>query len=438
MRSASADLFSNGIISQKRGTTGNINGAVGSGSELGHFTSQGWNGSAYTANAAGIIHVAAESWNGTANGARMQFYTTPIGTTPNKYSAVLTDIGSFGITSNAILGFSSSSSDPTTFDSGLARSSANTVCVNQGGADCSTLGNLNVATLSTGSSAPSVTAGTGGVDAYGEGTAPSVCAAAGVDCIYASSTQHGFLASFNNGSYLPLPQGPASTTSGHFAIWNSTTGGLLADHAFALTDMATQAADTVVMNASGSTAAPTAVALPTCTSGADLYNTSTHSWSCVATGNGNGINAQTTNYTTVAGDAGKLVTFNGSSLTGTLLATPSSSYAVGIKNLNASALTVSRNGLTINGGTSDITLQQYQSTSCFSDGTNYFCDVPDVAGSGISLTPASNGVTIAATTGGAKPTHGRCHGWAWNWITGSYCGKGEWNRLQRNCRSALR
>lgn len=49
-----------------------------------------------------------------------------------------------------------------------------------------------------------------------------------------------------------------------------------------LSNLATQAADTVVMNATGSTAAPTAVAMPTCTSGADLYNTTTHTWSCVS------------------------------------------------------------------------------------------------------------------------------------------------------------
>ena len=54
--------------------------------------------------------------------------------------------------------------------------------------------------------------------------------------------------------------------------------------AVALTDMATQAADTVVQNATGGTASPTAVAMPTCTSGADLYNTTTHAWSCVTAG----------------------------------------------------------------------------------------------------------------------------------------------------------
>lgn len=56
--------------------------------------------------------------------------------------------------------------------------------------------------------------------------------------------------------------------------------------AVALASLATQAADTVVQNATGGSATPTAVAMPTCTTGADLYNTSTHSWSCVSTGGG--------------------------------------------------------------------------------------------------------------------------------------------------------
>lgn len=48
-----------------------------------------------------------------------------------------------------------------------------------------------------------------------------------------------------------------------------------------LSALAAQAADTVVMNATGGSASPTAVAMPPgCTSGV-TYNTSTHAWSCV-------------------------------------------------------------------------------------------------------------------------------------------------------------
>ena len=80
-----------------------------------------------------------------------------------------------------------------------------------------------------------LTAGTGGAIGIGEGTVPSVCAAATVDCIYADSTQHGLLASFNNGSYLPLVQGPASSTANHAPTFNGTNGGLLKDSGLTLT-----------------------------------------------------------------------------------------------------------------------------------------------------------------------------------------------------------
>lgn len=61
-------------------------------------------------------------------------------------------------------------------------------------------------------SGPSVTAGTGGVDAWGEGTVPSVGAASGVDICYADSTAHRLKCSWNNGSYYGLPQVIASGT----------------------------------------------------------------------------------------------------------------------------------------------------------------------------------------------------------------------------------
>ncbi len=64
--------------------------------------------------------------------------------------------------------------------------------------------------VSTGTAPPSLTAGTGGVDAYGEGTVPSVCAGASIDCLYADSTSHTLKASFNNGAYYSLARTIAS------------------------------------------------------------------------------------------------------------------------------------------------------------------------------------------------------------------------------------
>ena len=91
-------------------------------------------------------------------------------------------------------------------------------------------GNLSIpGGFSQGSSPPALTPGTGGVWAPLEGTIPTVCKTAGVDCVYADAVQHGLLGSFNNGGYLPLVQGPASATSANFASFNGTNGGLLQD-----------------------------------------------------------------------------------------------------------------------------------------------------------------------------------------------------------------
>ncbi len=68
---------------------------------------------------------------------------------------------------------------------------------------------------------------------------------------------------------------------------SGSAGGVLSG-TFPNPGFASTAADTVIMNATGSTAAPTAVTMPTCTTGAVLYNTSTHAWSCVSTGGGGG------------------------------------------------------------------------------------------------------------------------------------------------------
>lgn len=156
-----------------------------------------------------------------------------------------------------------------------------------------------------------------------------------------------------------------------------------------------------------------------CTVGGGLYavpcKSSGTAWIAQSIGSGGGAaggtNKQTANYTLISSDAGKLVSMNGSSLTVTMpAAPPSATWYVSIQNLASTALTVARNGLTINGGTANITLQQYQGIVCYTDGANYFCSVPDVAGSGVTLTPAANGVTIAATGGGGGDTITSPHG----------------------------
>lgn len=104
-----------------------------------------------------------------------------------------------------------------------------------------------------------------------------------------------------------------------------------------------------------------------------------------------GVNAQTSNYTLVSGDNAKLVTMNGSSIAATLptAATVGAVWLAWIQNLNATALTIHRGLNLLNGGTTDMILQQYQRTLVFTDGSNMFASIPVTAGSGVTLTTSS-------------------------------------------------
>ena len=90
------------------------------------------------------------------------------------------------------------------------------------------LGAITPTSVSIGA-APALIPGTGAATAWSEGTVPSVGAAAGVDVLYSDSGTHCLRTSLNNGSYLGVPQMPASFTSGHLVTFNGSTGCLLAD-----------------------------------------------------------------------------------------------------------------------------------------------------------------------------------------------------------------
>ena len=136
--------------------------------------------------------------------------------------------------------------------------------------------------------------------------------ASSVDYTRCDSTTHRMLDSDNGVAEAPRALVPVAGTSGHVTKFAANgidiaDGGAVAANivtasspgagvahfagstqavtssAVALTDLAAQAQDSIVMN-EVSSAAPTAVVMPTCTTGADLYNTTTHAWSCVSTG----------------------------------------------------------------------------------------------------------------------------------------------------------
>ena len=87
-----------------------------------------------------------------------------------------------------------------------------------------------------------------------------------------------------------------------------------------------------------------------------------------------GVNAQTTNYTAISGDNGKLISFNSASaLTLTLPATaPSSTWLIGVECVGAGGLTIDRNGHNIDGTAANLTLAQNEGLWIFTDGTNWF------------------------------------------------------------------
>ena len=136
---------------------------------------------------------------------------------------------------------------------------------------------------------------------------------------------------------------------------------------------------------------------------ADSTQTTGLKWATLPSEPVNGVNAQTANYTILGTDAGIVVTFNGASLIATLPASPPSpAWYVLLQNLNASPLTVARNGLTINGAAANIALGQNQRTACVTDGANWICNVPGTSGTGDVLGPATNTTGFLPVWNGAN------------------------------------
>jgi Pectate lyase superfamily protein len=96
-----------------------------------------------------------------------------------------------------------------------------------------------------------------------------------------------------------------------------------------------------------------------------------------------GVSAQVNDYTAQAGDTAKLLSFNkATSVQLTLPGTaPSSTWFVYVQNVGAGTLTISRNGKTIDGAASNLTVAQNSGLIIYCDGTNYFTD-RGISGSG--------------------------------------------------------
>ncbi len=85
--------------------------------------------------------------------------------------------------------------------------------ITDNGTTVTTTEQVKAPSLSLGSTPPSLTTGTGASIAGLEGTAPSVCVAAGVDCLYADSTAHAWKVSYNNATAYPISRVIVTGTS---------------------------------------------------------------------------------------------------------------------------------------------------------------------------------------------------------------------------------
>lgn len=97
------------------------------------------------------------------------------------------------------------------------------------------------------------------------------------------------------------------------------------------------------------------------------------------------VNLKTTSYTLVAADCGKLVVYN-SSGAGSFTLPPTPPFAqwmVAISNIGTGVLTVSPNGLNLDGTIISLTLGQDVGILIYTDGTNYF----SIRGEGIAPKP---------------------------------------------------
>jgi hypothetical protein len=179
-----------------------------------------------------------------------------------------------------------------------------------------------------------------------------------------------------------------NTTSTKKFLSQTGTGSVSAVPAWAqpaLADLAAIAADTVAQNATGSSAAPSAVAIPNCASDgahALVYSTSSHGWTCSTISGGSGVAVQpivakTSGYTVTTSDFSALNAFV-FTCTGTCDVTlPASAPGtngqfVSIKNQGATSIFIMPNGLNLDSSIAPLLLPPKYNVIIWTDAANYF------------------------------------------------------------------
>jgi hypothetical protein len=116
---------------------------------------------------------------------------------------------------------------------------------------------------------------------------------------------------------------------------------------------------------------------------------------------GSGATVHNGSYTILSTDVGLHVFNCSSACTATLPAAPPSTFSIVLASVGSTMATISLNGLQYNGATSVPLFIKYEPISFYADATpNYWGKPPLVAGSNVTITPASNGEAIAANGSG--------------------------------------
>jgi hypothetical protein len=153
----------------------------------------------------------------------------------------------------------------------------------------------------------------------------------------------------------------------------------------ALGDLQSIAADSVAQNASGSSAAPSAVAIPNCASDgahALVYSTSTHGWTCSSITGGAGVAVQpivpkSAGYTITTSDFSALDAFVFTCTGSCDVLLPASAPAtngqfVTIKNQGSTSIFVMPNGLNLDSSIAPLLIPPKYTARIWTDTANYF------------------------------------------------------------------